>query len=119
MAQMWDGIALGGRILLFNLLALVLALLLPGVGLILGWAIAAYAMGRGLFVGVAMRRMPRMAAEALYMRNRPLVLVQGAALAFAGSIPFLNLLIPVVGVAAMVHVLDRALLKVAPAQWKR
>jgi uncharacterized protein involved in cysteine biosynthesis len=118
MAQMWDGIALGGRILLFNLLALVLALLLPGVGLILGWAIAAYAMGRGLFVGVAMRRMPRMAAEALYMRNRPLVLVQGAALAFAGSIPFLNLLIPVVGVAAMVHVLDRALLRAAPAHWR-
>ena len=85
-AQIWDGIALGGRILVFNLLALVLALIIPGVGLILGWAIAAYAMGRGLFVGVAMRRMPRMAAEALYMRNRPLVLVQGAALAFAGSI---------------------------------
>jgi len=118
MAQIWDGIALGGRILVFNLLALVLALIIPGVGLILGWAIAAYAMGRGLFVGVAMRRMPRMAAEALYVRNRLLVLVQGAALAFAGSVPFLNLLIPVVGVAAMVHVLDRALLRVSPAQWR-
>jgi uncharacterized protein involved in cysteine biosynthesis len=36
------------------------------------------------------------------------VLVQGCVVALAGYVPILNLLIPVVGTAAMVHVLDRA-----------
>ena len=54
-----------------------------------------------------MRRMPRPAAEALSRRVRPAVLVQGCILALAGYVPLLNLLIPVIGTAAMVHVLDR------------
>jgi CysZ protein len=79
------------------------------VGLILAWLIGGYAIGRGLFAAVAMRRMPRPAAEALYRRARPAVLAQGCMLALAGYVPILNLLIPVVGTAAMVHVLDRVL----------
>jgi len=74
-----------------------------------GWAIAAYAIGRGLFVAVAMRRMPRRHAELLYYQARPMVLAQGGVMALAAYVPLLNLLIPVVGTAAMVHVLDRAL----------
>src|ERR1700712_4775018 len=62
-AQIWDAVALGGRILGLSLLGLVLGLLLPGIGLVLGWAIGAYAIGRGLFVAVAMRRMTRRDAE--------------------------------------------------------
>jgi CysZ protein len=97
------------RILLLNLLALVAALLLPGIGLILAWLIGGYAIGRGLFAAVAMRRMPRMAAEALYRKARAAVLVQGCLMALASYVPLLNLLIPVVGTAAMVHVLDWAM----------
>jgi uncharacterized protein involved in cysteine biosynthesis len=104
--QMWDGAAVGLRILLLQLVALVLALVLPGIGLLLGWAIAAYAFGRGLFVAVAMRRMPRLQAEMLYRASRPAVLFQGAAMSLACSVPVLNLLVPVIGTAAMVHVLD-------------
>lgn len=106
-SQAWDGLALGLRILGLNVVALALALLLPGVGLLLGWAVGAYAIGRGLFVAVAMRRMDRREAEALYVRHRAEVLAQGAALAAAAYLPLANLLIPVIGVAAMVHVLDR------------
>lgn len=108
-AQVWDGIAVGARILVLNVVALVLALLIPVVGLVLAWAIAAFAIGRGLFVAVAMRRMTRPQAEALYRRQRLPVLVQGGILAFAGYIPVLNLLLPVVGTAVMVHLLDNAL----------
>ena len=107
--QLWDGLVLGLRILLLNLLALLCVLLIPGLGLLLGWAVAAYGMGRGLFVAVAMRRMDRRSAEFVYRRRRRLVLVQGAAMALAGTIPLLNLLIPVIGTAAMVHVLDRVI----------
>ena len=108
-AQLADGLSLGLKILALNLLALVLAVLLPGIGLILGWAIAAFGIGRGLFVAVAMRRMPRPAAAMLYRRSRPAVLAQGGIMALAAYVPVLNLLIPVIGTAAMVHVLDRAL----------
>jgi CysZ protein len=108
-AQIWDAISVGSRILLLSVLALILALIIPGIGLILAWIIGGYAIGRGLFAAVAMRRMPRAAAEALYRRARPVVLVQGCIMALAGYVPILNLLIPVVGTAAMVHVLDLAL----------
>ncbi len=113
-AQIWDALSVGGRVLLLSLLALVAALFLPGIGLVLAWAIGAYAIGRGLFVAVAMRRMPRVAAEMLYRRSRSLVLAQGAALAFASFLPILNLFIPVIGAAAMVHVLDQALVPPRP-----
>jgi uncharacterized protein involved in cysteine biosynthesis len=108
-AQVWDAVSIAARILLLNVLALLAALILPGAGLILAWIIGSYAIGRGLFAAVAMRRMPRHDAEALYRRARPAVLAQGCILALAGYVPVLNLLIPVIGTAAMVHVLDRAL----------
>ena len=112
--QVLDGLAVAFRVLAFNVAALILAFLLPGAGLILGWMIAAYAIGRGLFVAVAMRRMPRVMAESLYRSRRGVVLVQGAILAFAAYVPVLNLLIPIIGVAAMVHVLDMALTTAPP-----
>ncbi len=105
--QAWDGLALGAQVLVLQLLALLLAILVPGVGLVLGWLVAGWAIGRGLFMGVAMRRMGRPEALRTYAARRLSVLVQGVALALAGSVPGLNLLVPVVGTAAMVHVLNR------------
>jgi CysZ protein len=107
--QAWDGIIVALNVLALNVAALILALVLPGIGFILGWMIAAYAIGRGLFVAVAMRRMPRAMAESLYRRSRGLVLTQGAILALSAYVPIANLLIPVLGTAAMVHILDMAL----------
>jgi uncharacterized protein involved in cysteine biosynthesis len=109
-AQAWDAIVLGGRVLLVNLLALPLMVLLPGIGFVLIWVIAAWAIGRGLFVTIAMRRMGRVEAEALYRSCRGAVVVQGLLLALISSIPAVNLLLPVIGTAMMVHLFDRATL---------
>jgi uncharacterized protein involved in cysteine biosynthesis len=38
-----------------------------------------------------------------------MVMTHGCILALAGYVPLLNLLIPVIGTAVMVHVLDQAL----------
>ncbi|MCW3477759.1 EI24 domain-containing protein [Limobrevibacterium gyesilva] len=103
--QVWDGVVLGLRVLVMQIVALVLTLLLPGVGLVLGWVVAAWAIGRGLFVAVAMRRMDRAAASALYRRRRLAVLAQGGLMTAGSLVPLLNLLAPVLGTAAMVHVL--------------
>ncbi len=105
-AQSWDGLILGVRVLGLNLISLLLALFIPGIGLLLGWAITAWAMGRGLFVSVAMRRMSRAEAEARYREQRTSVLIQGAVLTLIGSIPLANLLLPVLGPATMIHVLQ-------------
>jgi CysZ protein len=107
--QLTVSLGVGLRVLGLNLLALLLTLLLPGIGLPIGWAVASWAMARGMFVAVAMRRLNRVDTEALYRSARPIVLVQGAVMAAAAYFPLLNLLIPVAGTAAMVHVLDLAL----------
>ena len=103
-AQVWDALALGLRLLL-QAFALALTLALPGVGLLLGWLVSAWGMGRGLFMTVALRRMPRAAAKAAYRQRRWSVIGQGGAFVLAGLVPLLNLLAPLLGVAAMVHVL--------------
>jgi CysZ protein len=104
-SQIWDGLVVGCLVLGMNVVALLLAVLIPGIGLLLGWAITAWALGRGLFVAVAMRRMTRMDAARLYLSHRGGVLLQGGALSLAASIPLLNLFLPVLGPACMVHVL--------------
>lgn len=103
--QLWDGLALGLKVLFLQLLTLMLSLLLPGVGLLLGWLIAAWAVGRGLFVSVAMRRMGRREARLLCRDRLGAVVVQGGWMAALAVVPFLNLLAPVLGTAALVHVL--------------
>jgi CysZ protein len=55
---------------------------------------------------VAMRRMGRAEAQFLYRRHRIAVLLPGLALAAAATLPGVNLLVPIVGTAAMVHVLN-------------
>ena len=105
-SQSWDGLALGGRVLLLQLVLLLLAFLVPGIGWALGLLLAGWAIGRGLFVAVAMRRMDRATATRLYARRRLPVLFSGVALALASSVPLLNLFVPVLGIAVMVHILN-------------
>ena len=102
-AQAWDGLALGGLVLLASLAGLLGGLVLPGAGVPLGWAIGAWAIGRGLFVTAAMRRAPRAAALAAYRARRPAVLLLGAGFVAASMLPLLNLAVPVLGLAMMAH----------------
>lgn len=103
--QIWDGLELGLKVLGLQLLALLLSVLLPGIGLLLGWLVAAWAVGRGVFVSVAMRRMGRREALLLCRHRLPEVLAQGGWMVALGVVPVLNLLAPVLGTAALVHVL--------------
>ncbi len=105
-AQLWDGLALTLQVLVLNAVAVLLALLVPGIGLVLAILVSGWAIGRGLFVAVAMRRMGRTEAQFLYRRHRIAVLLPGVALAAAATLPGVNLLVPIVGTAAMVHVLN-------------
>jgi len=106
--QLWDGLVLAAQVLALQLAGLALTPLAPGLSVAMGWGIAAWTIGRGLFVAVAMRRMRRRPALLLYRTIRPAVLAQGLLIALGSLVPLLNLAVPVLGVAAMVHLLHSA-----------
>ncbi len=108
LSQSWDGLMIGLRVALLSLVSLVLAFFIPGPGHVIGWLVTAWALGRGMFSAVALRRMSRLEAERLYAARRGAIVLQGAALALGGTVPLLNLLLPVLGPAAMVHLVSGA-----------
>jgi uncharacterized protein involved in cysteine biosynthesis len=112
-SQTTDALLLGLRVLIVQLLAFPL-MFIPVIGVVLGWLVAAWAVGRGLFEPIAMLRTDRASARALYRSARPAVLFQGALITLCGLVPVLNLLAPILGVAAMVHVLQARVVPPAP-----
>lgn len=91
-------------VLLVNLVALPLYLTLPGLNLVIFYTVNGYLLGREYFEMVAIRRLGR--KEATFLRRaRPLKpFLAGIVIAFLSTIPFVNLLVPVIASAFMVHV---------------
>jgi uncharacterized protein involved in cysteine biosynthesis len=106
-AQGVFNVTLALKVLGLNLVLLPIALLLPVVGGLLIWLVAAVSLGHGLFEGVAQRRMGVAEARVLRKRREFSVLAVGAVLAFMALLPLANLLVPVLGTAAMTHLLHR------------
>ena len=102
------GLGLGLRLLLLNLLALPLLIFVPPIGAAVFFILATIALGHGTFEGVAQRRLDVAAARRLRRAHEPAVLALGAALAAMAMVPLLNLVVPVLGTAAMTHLLHRA-----------
>ncbi len=92
-----------GLMLIANLLALILYFFAgPFIPLIF-WAINGYLLGREYFTLVAMRRLGRDGARALRARHSGTIWLAGVLMAAPLSIPIVNLLIPVLGVATFTH----------------
>ncbi len=105
--QARSGAALALKMAGITLILLPLSLLLPLVGAVALWLVAAIGLGEGLFLGVAQRRLPATAAETLRRQRRGEIWALGGLLALLGAIAPLNLLVPVLGTAAMVHLFHR------------
>ena len=88
----------------FNLMALIASLLVPPFSLFIFYAVNGYLLGREYYEMVALRRMEPAAAAALRQRFRGRVAFAGVVIALLISIPLLNLLVPVLATAFMVHV---------------
>lgn len=71
------------------------------------WAVNGLLLGREYFTLVAARRMGRKAAKALRKRHWLTVWWAGGLMAAPLSIPFINLLIPVLGAATFTHLFHR------------
>ncbi len=106
--QLADAAVLGLRVLVLQILAGLTTLIPPHItGVVLSWIVASWAVGRGLFVPVAMRRMDRAHALLAYRAKRTEVMLLGGLITACGLVPVLNLLGPILGAAAMVHVFHR------------
>lgn len=106
-AQIGFNLKLGLVMAALSLLALPLALFAPPFGAVAFWLISTVALGHGLFEGVAQRRMTVEAARTLRRSREWQVLGLGAVLATLALVPVVNLLVPVLGTAAMTHLLHR------------
>ena len=64
-------------------------------------------LGREYFMLVAQRRLPRAAVLAMRKRNGLRLWIAGVLMAAPLSIPLVNLLVPVLGVATFTHLFHR------------
>jgi CysZ protein len=105
-----EAIASGLRLallgLVLNLAALPIYIFLPGISLVLFYALNGYLVGREYFEAVALRRLAPRDARALWHADRLRLIVAGAAIAFLLSIPLVNLAAPLIGAAAMLHLFE-------------
>lgn len=103
-AQIAFGLRFGARLLLLQLVMLPL-LFVPLIGVAIALAVSAYALGAGMVIQTALLRMDMPAAREAWRRNRLSGWVLGLVLAVMAIVPLLNLLVPVLGTAAAVHLL--------------
>jgi CysZ protein len=109
--QLWEGLVLAFSLAALSFVALLVTMILPlTLSVLFGWLVSGWALGRGLFMAVALRRRNRTDALLLYRERRTPVVLYGAALAFSMSIPGINLIATVLGVAIMVHLVEGALM---------
>lgn len=107
----WESLI--GSVNFFGVLVAVNALALIGYAVVgpfaplLFWAVNGYLLGRDYFQTVAARRLDRAAARALRKANSGTIWLAGCLMAAPLSLPFVNLVIPVLGVATFTHLFHR------------
>jgi CysZ protein len=105
--QVADAARFFGLVVAVNLLALVVYLLVPPFAPFVFWLVNGFLLGREYFQLVAMRRLGRAAADGLRRRHFWRIWLAGTAMAVPMSVPVLNLLVPILGVAVFTHQFHR------------
>jgi uncharacterized protein involved in cysteine biosynthesis len=90
-----------------NLLALIIYFASTLLAPVIFWVVNGYLIAREYFQLVAMRRIGLKAADKLRKKNRWQIWFSGILMAIPLSVPVLNLLIPVLGVATFTHQFHR------------
>ncbi len=92
--------------LMFNLLALPVYLLVPGINLFLFLALNGYLFGRGYFELVALRRLDAGEARRVRSRFAGRIFLGGVVIAGLFALPLVNLVAPVIATAFMLHIFE-------------
>lgn len=103
LATVIDSLRFFGILVAANLGALVIYVFVAPLAPFIFYLVNGYLLGREYFQLVALRRLPPAEANALRQANRGRIWAMGVAMAVPLSIPILNLIIPLVGVAAYTH----------------
>lgn len=104
---LWSGIVFLLTLLAINLVMLpfyLVALFIAGLGAVLFYGVNGWLAGREYYEQVALRRRGPVEVKAWRKANAVTLWLTGIAIVFLGTIPILNLIVPVLGVAAMVHI---------------
>ena len=93
--------------LVLNILVLpfyLLALFLPPLFLIIFYGLNGYLLSREYFELVSLRHMDQSQISRIRKNNRGPVMLAGVAIAFGTTVPILNLFVPILATALMLHV---------------
>ncbi|GLQ05259.1 EI24 domain-containing protein [Sneathiella chinensis] len=107
-SSIWDSVKFFGVIIACNIVALPLYLI-PVVNLFVYYTLNGYLLSREFFQQVAVRHHDMKVVNGLRKFEYMEIFLTGVAIAFFMTIPILNLIIPIVATATMVHLYkDRA-----------
>ena len=96
-----------GLLIVANLFALILYAIFPPFAPLIFWGLNGFLLGREYFQLVAIRRMDRPTAKAMFRANLPQIWFAGSLMAVPLSIPLINLLVPILGAATFTHLFHR------------
>lgn len=99
------GLRFGALLIVANLLVLPLYLI-PLVNIFVYWVLNGYLLGREYFELVAYRRLDPAQTKALRRRNRLQMFAGGLVLAAIALVPIVNLFLPLIGTALLLHIFE-------------
>jgi uncharacterized protein involved in cysteine biosynthesis len=105
----WESLVTAGKLVLAMLVLNILALplyLFPVINLLVFYGLNGYLLGREYCELAALRRMDGKAAQRLRKAHGLRVFLAGVVIAFLLTLPGINLIAPVIGTAAMVHLVE-------------
>ncbi|WP_040672179.1 EI24 domain-containing protein [Rhodobacter ferrooxidans] len=102
-----DSAGFFGVLVGINLLALLLYPFAGPLAPLLFWGVNGLLLGREYFTLVAMRRLGRSGAASLRRRHWVQIWIAGSLMAAPLSVPLVNLIVPVLGVATFTHLFQR------------
>ncbi|GIX12359.1 MAG: membrane protein [Paracoccaceae bacterium] len=102
-----DALQFFGVMVAANLLALVIYPFSGPFAPLVFWAVNGFLLGREYFQMVALRRLPPDQARALRRRHFATIFTAGTLMALPLSVPLVNLIVPVLGVATFTHLFHR------------
>jgi CysZ protein len=103
----WTGVAFLVALVVLNLVMLpvyIVAIFVAGLGAVVFYAVNGWLTARMYYELVALRRRSPADVKAWRKANLGVLWLTGIAIVLLGTIPILNLLVPILGTAAMVHV---------------
>lgn len=102
-----DSVNFAGLVIAVNVLALVVYAFSGPFAPMVFWSVNGFLLGREYFTLVAQRRLGRDRARALRRKHALTVWTAGVLMAAPLSLPLVNLLVPVLGVATFTHLFQR------------